>query len=145
LASEPLVWRKQSETIYNIDETRLERTANITKSGEKVSTTFTTTIKVEKDGFYAIDWLYANGSSTVQDENKCCVRSLFVDGMYEGVSIFPQRGRNEWQNLGWSNSTHVTLKAGEHKVQLQYRPENENMNREVNDAIIRKLRFTFIK
>ncbi|HNX87514.1 MAG TPA: GH116 family glycosyl hydrolase [Paludibacteraceae bacterium] len=144
-ASEPLVWRKQSETIYNIDETRIEKSANITKSGEKVSTIFSTTIKVAKDGFYAIDWLYANGGATVQDENKCCIRSLSVDGMYEGVSIFPQRGRNEWQNLGWSNSTHVNLKAGEHQVQLQYRPENENMNREVNDAIIHKLRVTLLK
>lgn len=144
-ASEPLVWRKQSETIYNIDETRLEKNTNITKSGEKVSTNFIATVKVEKDGFYAIDWLYANGSSTVQDENKCCIRSLFIDGMYKGVSIFPQRGRNEWKNLGWSNSTHVNLKAGEHQVQLQYRLENENMNREVNDAIIHKLRLIFVK
>jgi len=144
-ASEPLVWRKKSEVIYDFDEIRLERNANITKSGDKVSTTFTITIKVEKEGFYAIDWLYANGSSSVPDDNKCCIRSLFVDGLYEGVSIFPQRGRNEWENVGWSNSTPIKLKAGEHQIQLKYRPENENMNREINDAIIHKLRLTQIK
>jgi len=144
-ASEALVWRKLNETVYNIEETRLEKNQNITKSGEKVSTTFVTSIKIEKDGLYAIDWLYANGSSTVQDENKCCIRSLFVDEAYQGVSIFPQRGRNEWTNLGWSNPIHVRLKAGEHQIQLQYRPENENMNREINDAIIHKLRVSRIK
>ncbi|WP_321333404.1 amylo-alpha-1,6-glucosidase [uncultured Bacteroides sp.] len=144
-ASEPLIWRKLSETVYDIEETRLGKNENITKSGEKTSTTFVTTIKIEKDGLYAIDWLYANGSSTVQDENKCCIRSLFVDGAYEGVSVFPQRGRDDWTNLGWSNSTHVSLKAGEHQIQLQYRAENENMNRDVNNAVIHKLKITRIK
>lgn len=144
-ASEPLIWRKLSEKVYDIEETRLETKGNITKSGEKVSPNFITTIRIEKDGLYAINWLYANGSSTVQDENKCCIRSLFVDEQYQGVSVFPQRGRNEWKNLGWSNSIQVNLKVGEHQIKLQYRSENENMNREINEAIIHKLKVTLIK
>jgi len=49
------------------------------------------------------------------------------------------------KNLGWSNSVQIRLKAGEHQIQLQYRSENENMNIDVNDAIIHKLKVTFIK
>lgn len=102
-------------------------------------------ISVPDDGDYALDWHYANGNGDVALQNKCAVRSLFVDGKQVGVSVFPQRGIEEWSLWGWSNSQRVSLSKGSHEIALRFLPQNVNMNIEVNDCCVDRLRVTRIR
>lgn len=102
-------------------------------------------VTVEEEGIYAIDWRYANGNNTIADDNRCAIRTLRVDNHLLGVSIFPQRGMNAWENWGWSNSHRIRLTPGEHTVSLSFEPHNENMNIQVNQALIDQLRLIKLK
>jgi hypothetical protein len=99
-------------------------------------------IDVAQDGTYAIDWRYANGNGPISTENKCATRVLKVDGRAAGVSVFPHRGTNEWNNWGWSNACTMNLKKGQHVVTLQFCDEVENMNIYVNQALLDQMRVT---
>lgn len=99
-------------------------------------------LNIDKTGIYAIDWRYANGNGPVNTENKCAIRTLFVDGIFKGVQVFPHRGINLWNVWGWSNPILVELKEGTNKIELQYMPYNENMNIIVNQAMLDCLRVT---
>lgn len=87
-------------------------------------------------GTYAIQWKYANGNGPINTENKCAIRSLYVDGDYLGIALFPQRGVDQWSNWGWSNVIKKKLPKGRHTLELRYRPINDNMNRRVNEALL---------
>jgi hypothetical protein len=93
-------------------------------------------VTVKEDGVYAIDFRYANGNGPINTENKCAIRTLNVDDRFSGTVVFPQRGKGEWSNWGFSNSVHVKLKKGAHTVTLQFKDANENMNGEINQAMI---------
>jgi hypothetical protein len=93
-------------------------------------------IEVATDGLYAIDWHYANGNGPINTENKCAIRTLFVDNNRLGAQVFPHRGTNEWSIWGFSNAVQVQLKAGKHQLKLVFMPENENMNIEINQAML---------
>jgi len=99
-------------------------------------------ILVNEEGNYAFDWRYANGNGPTNTENECAIRTLFIDGQKVGVSIFPQRGKHEWSNWGWSNPLHTHLSAGQHQVSLDFMPYNENMNIMINQAMLDELRVT---
>lgn len=101
-------------------------------------------IDIEADGKYAIDWRYANGNGPVNTENKCATRLLSVDGSAVGVSVFPQRGINEWNNWGWSNATTISLTKGKHIVTLEFTENVENMNLLINEALIDYMRIVKI-
>ncbi len=101
-------------------------------------------IETPTDGMYAIEWCYANGNGPTNTENKCAIRTLFVDDIRLGAQIFPQRGISEWSNWGFSNSIRVKLTKGTHHLKLKFMPENENMNIEVNQAMLDYLRLTRI-
>ncbi len=100
---------------------------------------------VPADGLYAIDWHYANGNGPTNTENKCALRTLFVDDIRQGAQVFPQRGNEEWSNWGDSNVIHVQLKSGKHSIKLEFLPENENMNIEINQAMLDYLRLVKLK
>ena len=102
-------------------------------------------IEVPADGLYAIDWRYANGNGPINTENKCAVRTLFVDDARSGAQVFPHRGTNEWSNWGFSNAVQVRMKAGKHSLRLEFMPENENMNIEINQAMLDYLRLVKIE
>lgn len=102
-------------------------------------------VDIEEEGNYAIDWRYANGNNTIADDNCCAIRTLRVDNETLGVSIFPQRGMHAWENWGWSNSHQVHLKPGKHIISLSFEPHNENMNINVNQALIDQLRLMKLK
>ncbi|MDQ6761544.1 MAG: hypothetical protein M3015_02825, partial [Bacteroidota bacterium] len=53
-----------------------------------------------------------------------------------GTFVFPQRGVDEWSNWGYSNPVHVYLKKGRHNLMLAFEPYNENMNVDVNQAML---------
>ena len=102
-------------------------------------------IDVPTDGNYAIDWCYANGNGPTNTENKCAIRTLFVDNNLLRAQVFPQRGSGEWSSWGFSNALQVFLKAGRHTLRLEFMPENENMNIEVNQAMLDYVRLVKIQ
>jgi hypothetical protein len=57
-----------------------------------------------------------------------------------GVSVFPQRGTNEWDNWGWSNATVISLTRGKHVVTLEFTDCVENMNLQINQALLDQMR-----
>ena len=62
--------------------------------------------------------------------------TLKINGIEQGTIVFPQRGKEEWSNWGYSNSIIVTLKEGVNKLILSYESFNENMNGEINQAML---------
>jgi hypothetical protein len=93
-------------------------------------------IAVNKDGKYLIDCRYANGNGPTNTENKCAVRTLLVDNEKRGTWVLPQRGKGEWSAWGYSNSIPAFLSKGNHELIIEYRDVNENMNGEVNQAMV---------
>ena len=87
-------------------------------------------------GIYHINFRYANGNGPGNGDNKCGVRSLWVNGKFEKTFVFPQRGGGEWSNWGFSNTEKIELKAGKNDLWLQFDPQNDNMNGKVNDFIL---------
>jgi len=98
------------------------------------------TINVEKEGLYSLDFRYANGNGPVNTENKCAVRTLFLDNKETGAVVFPQRGKNEWSNWGFTNNVKLQLTKGRHSVIVQFKNFDDNMNLEINQAMIDYLR-----
>lgn len=129
--SEPL--RHYSDVITCKVGLRTTRNSNII---------ITVPVEIARDGAYILDWCYANGNGPINTENKCCIRTLCIDGEPCGACVFPQRGENEWDNLGWSNQTEVSLSAGHHTITLEFHEPVENMNLERNEAVIEALRLT---
>ena len=99
-------------------------------------------IEVDEKGEYAVDWRYANGNGPINTDNKCATRVLSVDGKTAGVSVFPHRGTDQWNNWGWSNACIVSLTKGRHTVTLEFCDTVENMNIHVNQALLDQMRVT---
>lgn len=129
--SEPLSYYQEVKT-YTVNR-KISRRENII---------ITIPIEVATSGLHAIDWRYANGNGPINTENKCATRVLTVDGQVAGVSVFPHRGTDEWNNWGWSNATIVNLNKGKHIVTLEFCDTVENMNIHVNEALLDQMRVT---
>ncbi|KAA9036297.1 Bacterial alpha-L-rhamnosidase [Ginsengibacter hankyongi] len=97
-------------------------------------------VTIENPGFYSIDFRYANGNGPTNTENKCAIRTLKVDNRETGTVVFPQRGKNEWSNWGYSNSVKVYLPKGKHVISLSFEDFDNNMNGIINQAMIDNLR-----
>lgn len=93
-------------------------------------------VDVPTDGQYAFSARYSNGEGPINTENKCALRSLYLNDHYEGAIVMPQRGKNKWSDWGMSNSLLLPLKKGTNKLTITFDPHNENMNREVNRAML---------
>lgn len=93
-------------------------------------------VNVEEAGNYFISVRYSNGSGPWNTDNKCAIRSLSVNGAYSGVLVFPQRGKDEWSDWGFSNSRAVSLRKGENTITLSFEDWNTNMNGAVNTAML---------
>lgn len=87
---------------------------------------------IPKAGRYAVAFQYANGSGPVNTDNKCAIRTLFIDGQQVGPVVLPQRGANDWNNWGFSHHQIVRLNAGQHQIELRLTPADINMDGEVN-------------
>ena len=129
--SEPLSYYQEVKT-YTVNR-KISRRENII---------ITIPIEVVTSGLHAIDWRYANGNGPINTENKCATRVLTVDGLVAGVSVFPHRGTDEWNNWGWSNATIINLNKGKHIVTLEFCDTVENMNIHVNEALLDQMRVT---
>jgi hypothetical protein len=101
--------------------------------------------RVEEAGDYAIDFRYSNGSGPVNTENKCALRTLKNASGIIGAYVFPQLGKEEWSNWGYSNVLITRLNKGYNLLTLSFEPYNENMNGEINTALLDFMRLTKIR
>lgn len=97
-------------------------------------------VETAEAGSYLLDLRYSNGSGPVNTDNKAAIRSLFKEGAYISSVVFPQRGKGEWSNWGWSNVVEVQLQKGINQLSLTLESYNENMNQQVNTAMLDQIR-----
>jgi len=93
-------------------------------------------VNVKEDGKYILDVRYANGNGPINTENKCAFRTISIDNKDTGTLVSPQRGKEEWSNWGWSNSLEVLLSKGLHHIAISFEDWNENMNGDINQAML---------
>lgn len=148
-ASEPVaVYKTSTQIVYEMED--LLQPASYPYKGYLgkgfVETSTTVNVKisfpvtVNQAGEYLIDFRYANGNGPVNTDNKCAVRNLLIDGKPLSAMVFPQRGKDEWSEWGWSNAVRVQLPAGTHSIVLEYQSADENMNILVNQAMLDQVR-----
>jgi len=97
-------------------------------------------INAPETGAYALDFRYSNGNGPTNTDNKCAIRTLSIDGSFAGTFVFPQRGKEEWSDWGFSNTIRLELSKGSHELSLSLEDWNENMNGEINQAMLDQLR-----
>ncbi|MCI4671008.1 MAG: glycogen debranching protein [Bacteroidia bacterium] len=146
-ASEPVVFAENIQLFEAEKASRRSRLPYSNYSGKGFieltkdkNTDVSFNVKVDQAGRYLLDFRYANGSGRWNTDNKCAIRSLSVNGNYEGVVVMPQRGMDEWSDWGYSNIREVELKKGRNKVRIHFEDWNNNMNVEVNTAMLDYLR-----
>jgi hypothetical protein len=91
-------------------------------------------------GKYRFDFRYANGNGPINTDNKCAIRTFFINQQKAGAVIMPQRGVDQWDKWGYSNGLQASMEAGLHVIELRFLPENENMNGRENRALVDELR-----
>lgn len=109
---------------------------------KNVSVTFK--VIVTEAGTYAIDFRYSNGNGPVNTDNKGAIRNLKKGNYHIGTIVLPQRGVNEWSEWGFTNTVQTTLERGSNDVTITFDPANENMNFDINQAMIDYMRVTRI-
>ena len=102
-------------------------------------------VMADEAGEYAIDFRYSNGSGPVNTDNKCAIRTLKKESEIIGAFVFPQLGKEEWSNWGTSNIIITRLNKGYNLLTLSFEPYNENMNGEINTALLDFMRLTKIR
>ncbi|NLR93567.1 alpha-L-rhamnosidase-related protein [Flammeovirga agarivorans] len=93
-------------------------------------------ITVPESGEYMVWFSYTNGSGPWNTDNKCAIRNLFVNGTDQGALVMAQRGTEEWSSIGMTNHIPVQLKKGANKLSIRFESYDENMNVDVNTALI---------
>ncbi|MDF7814387.1 glycogen debranching protein [Hymenobacter sp. YC55] len=120
-----------------------EHTGNgVIKTSATVNQSVAATLAVPSTGSYAVNFRYANGNGPVSTSNKCAVRTLRINQQVVGTIVLPQRGEDAWEDWGFSNSIVVNLQEGSYTLLLSLEPANENMNGEVNEALLDTIRLT---
>lgn len=104
----------------------------------EVNRTLDFTAKVAQDGTYLLSFTYANGSGPWNTDNKCAIRTVYVNKTAEGTIVFPQRGENLWNEWGVTNSVRVKLKKGLNNFSLVFEEWNNNMNTDINRALVKE-------
>jgi len=144
-ASEPLqIYPKENERIIQLEDFVTESNKNyqgfmgngFVEISKTLNRKIDFTINVNEDGNFILDIRYANGNGPVNTENKCAFRTISVDNKTSGTLVFPQRGKEEWSNWGWSNSLKLSLTKGLHHVTISFENWNENMNGDINQAML---------
>ncbi|WP_430933682.1 hypothetical protein [Saccharicrinis sp. 156] len=91
---------------------------------------------VPESGYYKLYFEYSNGNGPWNTDNKCAIRTLWVNGEITSPVIMAQRGLHEWASIGNTNIIGLKLEKGNNQFKLSFEPENENMNFENNKALI---------
>jgi len=95
------------------------------------------TVIVKADsGRYLIRTRYANGTGPVNTDNNCGIRSLCINGMFVSSLVFPQRGKDEWSDWGYTFPEPVELRNGENILVIKYEEFNRNMDGQVNEFLL---------
>ncbi|WP_421919537.1 hypothetical protein [Marinifilum sp.] len=102
-------------------------------------------IKAPKRGLYQISFLYANGNGDFDKGDKCVSRSLWQNNGYLGSIVFPQRGKGNWSDYGYSNSFQTKLKKGLNFFKISFEEFNDNMNGIQNAVRIDKIKLLRIE
>lgn len=149
-ASEPVAVAGNYQTVYEVEDFNAPSDfpckgftgKGFSETNKTINKPITIPVDITIAGNYAIDFRYANGNGPTNTENKCAIRSLWVNGKEKGTIILPQRGVKEWSNWGYSNSVMVHLDKGKHTITLQLEDYNDNMNGEINQAMLDNMRVT---
>jgi hypothetical protein len=96
-------------------------------------------------GQYVLSFRYANGSGSIETENKCAIRTLFIDGERIGPIVMPQRGKDRWSDWGESSMQVVSLREGKHRFELQLESSDTNMNADINRALIQSMSLAWLR
>ena len=150
-ATEPVLWAdKKHIAVYQAEEVAIKSDSSFKgftgKGFVEISTTsnrklvFSAT--VAEKGLYSVNFRYANGNGPINTENKCAIRTIKIDGKEIGTVVFPQRGKNEWSNWGYSNSIKLHLTKGKHIISLTLEDFDDNMNGDINEAMIDNMTIT---
>ncbi|TAH04554.1 MAG: glycogen debranching protein [Sphingobacteriales bacterium] len=107
-----------------------------------VNTEIKLNLDIKADGYYAIDFRYANGNGEIGQDNKAALRSLYYNNDKIETIVFPQRGKNEWNNWGFTNAGTIFLREGLRHFSLKLLPANKNMNIDINQAMLDYVRVT---
>lgn len=151
--SEPLVYSSEKPILIEAEESGIKSDLNFVNfSGngfveitKEMNTKLSYQIDTTEEGDYFVDFNYSNGSGPWNTDNKCAIRSLYLNKNYVGVVVMPQRGTNEWSDWGKTNSHKIHLKKGINKIELQFEDWNNNMNFDVNRAMVDYIRLYKIK
>jgi len=92
-----------------------------------------------REGKYALVMRYSNGTGPVNTDNNCAIRSLYVNGIYTRALVFPQRGKDEWSDWGYTYPEWIDLKEGENILAIRYENFNRNMDGEINDFLLDRI------
>jgi hypothetical protein len=107
---------------------------------KKAGNEFTVTVDVPHAGKWALCWYYANGTGSIESDNNCGVRMLYVNGVKAGINVFPQRGENDWDCWGWTIPEKLELSEGINTFTLKCESDADNMDININDFKIKELR-----
>jgi hypothetical protein len=149
-ASEPLVVAFKNAMIYQLGdnaESSIKDVKGYSGKGyveisKTINRVITVKVNIPVTGYYAVDVRYANGNGPLDQENKAAIRTLLYDEESIQTLVFPQRGKDLWDNWGFTNAGKRIMEAGEHTIQIVFRPANENMNIDVNQALLDYIRIT---
>ncbi|WP_242918499.1 MGH1-like glycoside hydrolase domain-containing protein [Pontibacter liquoris] len=147
-ASEPVVVLGKVRQVYELEKMTKKASqqykgysgsgfVEISKTRNKK---LTMKVSVPEAGVYALDFRYANGNGPINTSNKCAIRTLRNGNTFVGTVVMPQRGEGEWSDWGFTNAVQVPLEKGTHTLTLSLEAANENMNGEVNQAMLDYLR-----
>ena len=103
---------------------------------------FSVKVDVPESGYWSLSWEYANGNGRHDQDHNCGIRIFYVDGVREGIQVFPQRGEDDWNNWGWTIPERLELSEGNHTFTLRFESDADNMDPYLNDFKIRKLCLT---
>ena len=97
-------------------------------------------IRIKADaGKYLLRARYANGTGPVNTDNNCGIRSLHVNGTFACSLVFPQRGKDEWSDWGYTYPEPVELRNGENFLVIRYEDFNRNMDGQINEFLLDQL------
>lgn len=148
-ASEPIRFEGKNYMEVAIDKgTKTTLAANVTNytglGFAELSNTqnreFELTATVAEAGNYMLHVRYSNGSGPWNTNNCCALRTLYINNNLAGTVVMPQRGDKEWSNWGYSNTIKVNLAKGTNRLKFAFMPWNENMNVDVNSALVDQIR-----
>ncbi|QZE13848.1 hypothetical protein K4L44_15060 [Halosquirtibacter laminarini] len=114
-------------------------------NGDKINKIVRAKIPTVKGQKYQLWMTYANGNGPWNTDNKCAIRSIYIDGVYVDPLVMPQRGVNEWGAIGNSNIISFVAKSNVTEVEVRFEDEDRNMNILVNQALVQDICFVRVQ